>query len=92
MKYLFCIYDSKIPVYEELLALRSKAEAIRMFETTVQTKDNRLNKYPSDYSMFLIGEWDEETGLITSYPAPQHIASALEFVNSVDNVPLSAVN
>lgn len=89
---LFAIYDSKIPVYEELHVMRSNGEAIRTFEYTCRQKGNKMNEFPKDYSLFLIGEWDRSNGQLVKYDAPIHISNATEFINgSMDNAPLSAV-
>jgi hypothetical protein len=53
--------------------------ALRLFGNLVNDKDSMLNKNPDDYTLFQVGEFDEQTGDILS-PAigPVVIKNALE--------------
>ena len=77
---IYTINDSKAAFYGQPFYARSNGEAIRTFEGAVRTDtpDNQLNKYPADFSLFEIGEFDEQTGKITAID-PKHLVNGLDF-------------
>jgi len=75
MKILVAIYDSKAESYGEMpsaiAAVLSKGDAIRGFETEVKNPKSKLNAYPTDFSLWQLGTFDERKGTI--YPLEQKI-------------------
>jgi len=70
---LFSIRDNKVGCYHLPRPYKHEAEAIRGIQMETQNEDSMLKKFPNDYSLFLIGSWDETTGLVNSFDAPHHI-------------------
>lgn len=70
IKHFYSIYDSKAEYYATPVLIESRGAAIRMFATMVNEVDHQFNKYPEDYVLFELGDWDEETGVITPHSAP----------------------
>lgn len=59
----YAIKDEKIGVYKGPFLFHNNAEALRSFGTEVkENKESELNKYPADFSMWLIGEYDDSIG------------------------------
>jgi len=86
---MFLIYDSKVEAYLTPHFLRSTGEAIRAFTAACNDPQTQFNKYPSDFTYFEIGEYDDETGLISLYEAKKSLGTALEFINpSVETVKI----
>lgn len=78
MKYLaFCIRDVQVGAYNRPYFMVSKGQAIRSFTDEVNrpSDDNPLYKHPSDYEMFCVGEFDEDTGLLVPLPQPELVVS-----------------
>lgn len=65
MKIITC-YDSKTESYLNPLTYMTNADAIRAFSDEVKDSNSRLNKHPEDYSLILIGEFDQFSGKLTS--------------------------
>jgi len=63
---IYTIYDSKVAAFLRPFFCRSDAEAIRAFTDTVTDPGSLLNKHPEDFSLFVVGDFDEETGRVVS--------------------------
>lgn len=70
MPNLYSIHDSKAEQYAPPFLARNNGEATRMFSQAVNNRDdqNMLNKYAEDYTLVYIGEFNNETGVITCDP------------------------
>jgi len=53
----------------------NKATAKRLFAQAVNEPGHDFNRHPESYSLYKIGEYNEETGLITPCD-PEHLALA----------------
>lgn len=62
----FAVHDSKVGVFNAPFFQRTKGEAIRGFTDAKNDPQSMLNKHPSDYSLWLLGEWNDADGLFTS--------------------------
>lgn len=47
--------------------------AIRMFSNLVNDKDSMLNKNPDDYTLFRLGEFDADSGIVDGIRNPADI-------------------
>lgn len=72
------VYDSKVKAYSSLIPARTVEEAIRGFKSASVQPESDFNKFPEDYSLWNIGTFDQETGVITG-AQPTMVAQALEF-------------
>lgn len=78
-QYIFSVYDSKAEMFNQPMFFKAKPEALRAFQDEANRLDSAIFKHPGDYSLFLIGEFDVETGLITPLTPPQSLGLGLEF-------------
>jgi len=82
MKMLFfSVFDAAVHAYLPPFSSRTKMEAIRSFKDAVQDTNHQFFKHYTDYSMFLVGEFDDADGLFKSPVAPERIISATELVD-----------
>ncbi|WNK12588.1 MAG: major capsid protein [Microvirus sp.] len=64
MKLVMCsIYDSKANVYHAPFASVNRDVAIRQFAGNVLDSQSLLAKFPHDFSLFVVGEWDDSLGV-----------------------------
>jgi hypothetical protein len=56
------------------------ASAIRNFEHAVMAPDSLMRSHPADYTLYRLGSYNTETGLIVSEAGPQQIADAASVV------------
>ena len=77
---IFTIFDSKVESYSVPFFQPHVGHAIRQFTDLVNDPKTSVGKYPEDYTLFEIGEYDEVTGKITQYDANKSLGCAVEFV------------
>jgi len=78
MPKMYTVYDSKSEVYTNPFYFRNKGECIRSFTETVNDGQSTFSKYPSDFTLFEIADFDEFTGSIKLHSAKISICTALE--------------
>lgn len=80
---VFVVYDAKVEAYLTPHILRSRGEAIRGFGHAVNDANSLFNKSPADFTYFEIGEYDDQTGVISMYEAKVPLGTAVEFINAM---------
>lgn len=83
---MFCIRDTKADAYLPPFFLPRKEMAMRVFDQCVNSKDHQFGKWPQDYTLFQIGQFDDETGTCVTY-APESLGNGLEYLK-----PASTLN
>lgn len=56
------------------------ASAIRNFEHAVMAPDSLMRSHPADYTLYRLGSYNTETGIIVSEADPAQIADAASVV------------
>lgn len=74
---IFAVYDKKSAAYAPPFFYNQKGQALRAFEDAVNDSASPLCKHAEDFSLFLIGEWNEISGILTPLPNPVHVEEAL---------------
>lgn len=64
---VYAIYDCKMAVYSQPMFLHNDNTAIRTFTDIVNETQNGLSRHPEDYSLHLVGSWDDNTGKLESF-------------------------
>lgn len=75
---LYTIRDAKADYYIPPFAQRNNGEAIRAFQDTCSKPGTTIHDHPEDFFLFLIGEFDQELGVIKPL-APVNLACGLDF-------------
>lgn len=80
-RYFFSVFDSAAKMFMDPFMAPTVEFAIRGFREAVNRKDHQFNKFPGDYTLFIVGEFDPERAqLIPQEPAS--LGVALTFVNA----------
>ena len=58
----FTIRDSKGEFYSPPFLQKTHGEAERSFKQLVQDQRSQVSKFPEDYDLYYIGEFDDNTG------------------------------
>lgn len=85
---MYSVFDTKAKLYGQPVAQVSKGVAIRQFMEAVNSDGNHpMCKYPEDFALFEIGEFDDATGILKPSKCPMHCGNGNEFVamNQVDS-------
>lgn len=60
------IYDTKAEIYDQPRLFKNAADFVRACQTATKNPETMFNKFPADYDLVIIGEWDEKSA-ITSW-------------------------
>lgn len=64
--YAYTVHDTKSHSYGPPMFFRHAAEAMRAFEQAANDEGTMLHKYPSDYELVRIGNYNDEHGILTT--------------------------
>lgn len=63
-KLFFAIFDKKSGLYDFVQSFKSEADAVRACRSIVNSgKESLLAQYPSDYELYLVGFFEQSSGL-----------------------------
>lgn len=63
---LYGIKDTKAMAFNQPFLMVNDQVAIRSVKAVAADKQTELGKYPEDYELWSLGEYDDKTGIITS--------------------------
>lgn len=75
---LSALYDRATEAHAAIMTTRTRAEAIRSFKEACKNPETPIHQNPSDYELWELGEYNEETGEIT--PNKERLARAEDIV------------
>lgn len=67
-----CIHDVKAEAWLPPMFFQSNAQAVRSFGDAVRNENTEFGKHPEDYHLYVIGEFDEQSGEL-SVMSPVHL-------------------
>lgn len=76
--YMYAIRDSKAEAYAQPFFMQNDQIAVRAFMATIEDPNSKCNKYPNDFSLYRIGDWDDNTGGLTCPLEPKFLYSAVD--------------
>lgn len=78
---IYSVYDAKTKVYGQPNFLLNMGAATRAWTEAANDRTMSIGRHPADYTMFEIGEWDDESGVIKMHEAKISLGCAIEFVD-----------
>lgn len=81
---VFTVYDSAVGAHLQPFFSRSMGEAIRSFQDAVNDPQTNFNKHSMDYTLFLLGSFDDAGGVFDTSP-PERVSSAMELLFKSDD-------
>ena len=87
---VYSIYDGAVKAFMRPFMGMSHGDAIRAFKDLASDAQHPVGKHPEDYSLFHVGHFDDQTGLLTGETAPHSLGNALEYVAAAQQ--MKAVN
>ncbi len=70
---LYLVFDTQAEIYAKLFPERTDASAMRVFAAAIADPETPLHVAPSDYILFRIGQYSEDTGVLEAETAPVRI-------------------
>lgn len=76
----YSVFDSKSEVFSPPFFLKSRGLAIRQFMELLKDKGTMPGKYPSDFTLFELGDFDDVKGLMIPLGAPNNLGVGTIFL------------
>lgn len=77
---IYSIRDAKAENFNPPFYAQTHGIAERNFRQLVNDEKSQVNKYPTDFDLYYIGEFDDNSGKIQSLDTPQHQIKAVQLV------------
>lgn len=77
----YSIKDSKAGIYHPPQYHETHGVAEREFHRLTNDEKSSVNKYPEDFDLYCVGEYNTQTGVFKSVDTPQHIIKAADIKN-----------
>lgn len=77
---IFTVYDFKVRHFLPPQFYRNAGEALRAFQLSCENQESQFNKFPKDFTLYEIGEWNDETGEILMLDKHKPLSSAYDYV------------
>lgn len=88
---MFCILDGKTGIFGKPQFGLHLGAVLRDWETIVN-EGGIFSKFPEDFSLHEIGEFDDEQGTVSMHPVRQQLATAREVLKARPGAPTPAVS
>lgn len=86
---IFSIYDTAAEIFNQPFTAVNQAVAERMFGQIVNDPSTNFRFHPEDYRLYLVGTFDQHTGVVESREAPGLIVQAIDVLEKPqDLLPL----
>lgn len=83
VKKLYSVYDKKANVYSPIMQFDNDVSAVRNFQQACNQTDSLLSRYPDDFRLDYVGDFDSNLGMLISLQtAPKVIVEAAALVES----------
>lgn len=76
---IFSIFDKATGVYSQPHFMLHKGQMIRAFSDEVNNPESQFFKHPGDFTLYLLGEYDDNSGALSPLAQPEFVCSAVEF-------------
>jgi len=82
-RYIVCsVYDSKVKYFSPPMLYKNRGEALRGWEEAVNDVKSTIAKYPADFTIMEIGEWNDDDGAYVAHAVHQNLGNALQYKRS----------
>lgn len=68
--HVYSLYDMKVETFGRPIAVAHVGQLMRELESAVRSGEDQIGKYPSDFRLFELGEFDDHTGVFTVLALP----------------------
>lgn len=78
------VRDSKANAYGIPVCVPTVAAAVRSFSDQINGQDSTLTKHPQDFDLFVLGTFDDNTGIFTTH-VPELVVTGMSLVSRQPN-------
>lgn len=73
---IFSVYDDKAAAFMQPFFERAEGAAVRAFQAAANDEKHTFFKSSADYSLYIIGKYDDSTALVEAVNPPRCLARA----------------
>lgn len=84
----YSVYDAKALVYAPPFFAATDGAALRSFQELANDLNTTVGKYPTDFSLWRIGSYDDQNGVFAPAVPLAHVADANSLVRQHAAMPL----
>lgn len=81
-KKLYSIHDKTAAMFCPPFSCVNDAQATRAFQSNMQNPDSNIARFPADYNLYYVGEFNELTGEL-EFEEPTRIITGLEMLKTI---------
>lgn len=78
---IFAVQDSKAGIFLQPFPMQNNAVAIRAFSHEVNKPGSNFSASPSDYTLYHLGEYDDQTGRFENVVVPENLGTANQYIS-----------
>lgn len=92
MMKLYAVRDVKADSFGAPISIATKGLALRSFSDACLDPKSEFARFPADYMLYELGEYEPNSGKIVSHNIPVYVASASEMLSKkeVDSLQINA--
>lgn len=75
---LYSVRDKCASAFLPPFCLPMDAMAVREFQRAARMEDHKFHVNPEDYSLYKLGHFDDESGLLIPFTEPQFLIAAIQ--------------
>lgn len=79
---MFSVRDSKAAAFLPPFFAPTVGVATRMFASAARDASHDFHRYAEDYTLFQVGEFDEQTGKVSGLPSPEPVVLAANLLSA----------
>lgn len=76
---MYTVHDAAALAYLPPFTTPSERDALASFEQAANDPQSNIHKYPADFTLMQIAEWDEREGVLLKLSEPKILGNALKF-------------
>ena len=84
---IFCIFDLKSGVHQAPFFSHNQDTAMRLIALEMENPGSLIGRFPKDYELYFLGEWNDENGEIVS-GIPYSVASLIEIAEPAQTMEM----
>lgn len=65
---IFAVFDSAVGAFHQPFFSPTKGAAVRAISDAMESKESQFAKHAEDYTLFILGHYDDGDGVIESHP------------------------
>jgi len=79
IKFVFSVYDNKARAFSTPFFSPRQEMAVRDFTAAARDPQSVINQFPEDYTLYEIGEFDDDNATFNTHTEPLPLGKAIQF-------------